>query len=149
MNGKTIQQIKIGDTAEFTKTVSELDAYLFAGLSGDLNPAHFDESYAKETIFKTRIAHGMLSVGFLSAVMGMQLPGPGAIYLKQDIKFLAPVRFGDSITAKVEVIELAVAENQVILRTSCSNQDGRMVLDGKATVSPAKAPKATVNLGRI
>ena len=141
MNGKTIQQISLGDTAEFTKTVSESDVYMFAGVTGDMNPVHLNESYARETFFKTRIAHGMLSAGFISAVLGTQLPGVGSIYMGQELRFLAPVRIGDTITAKVEVIELNVEKNRVELRTSCTNQDGTLVLDGKATVSPQKAPK--------
>ena len=141
MPGKTIQQIKLGDTATFSKTVTESDVYLLAGISGDMNPAHIDESYARKTFFKTRIAHGMLPAGFISAVMGMQLPGPGSIYMKQELEFLAPVRIGDTITAKVEVMELDEEENRVELRTSCSNQNGKLVLDGKALVSPRKASK--------
>ena len=141
MNGKTIQQLKLGDTATFSKTVTESDVYLLAGISGDMNPAHIDESYASKTFFKTRIAHGMLPAGFISAVMGMQLPGPGSIYMKQELEFLAPVRIGDTITAKVEVMELDEQENRVELRTSCSNQNGKLVLDGKALVSPRKIPK--------
>lgn len=141
MPGKTIQQIKLGDTATFSKTVTESDVYLLAGISGDMNPAHIDESYASKTFFKTRIAHGMLPAGFISAVMGMQLPGPGSIYMKQELEFLAPVRIGDTITAKVEVMELDEEENRVELRTSCSNQNGKLVLDGKALVSPRKASK--------
>ena len=141
MPGKTIQQIKLGDTATFSKTVTESDVYLLAGISGDMNPAHIDESYASKTFFKTRIAHGMLPAGFISAVMGMQLPGPGSIYMKQELEFLAPVRIGDTITAKVEVMELDEEENRVELRTSCSNQNGKLVLDGKALVSPRNASK--------
>ena len=141
MAGKTIHQIKLGDTATFSKTVTESDVYLLAGISGDMNPAHIDESYASKTFFKTRIAHGMLPAGFISAVMGMQLPGPGSIYMKQELEFLAPVRIGDTITAKVEVMELDEEENRVELRTSCSNQNGKLVLDGKALVSPRKASK--------
>jgi 3-hydroxybutyryl-CoA dehydratase len=141
MNGKTIEQLNVGDSAEFTKTVSESDVYLFAGVTGDMNPAHINEAYAEQTFFKTRLAHGMLSAGFISAVLGMQLPGPGTIYLKQDLKFLKPVRIGDTVTARVEVVELDTENNLAELRTSCSNQDGKLVLDGKASVSPKKAPK--------
>ncbi len=98
MRGKTIQEIKVGDMAEFAKTVTETDVYLYAGLSGDLNPAHINEAYAQKTFFKTRIAHGMLVAGFISAVLGTQLPGPGTIYIRQELNFLAPVRMGDTIT---------------------------------------------------
>ena len=97
MKGKTINQIKIGDKAYFQKTITETDVYMYAGITGDHNPAHINEVYAKQTFFKERIAHGMLTAGLISAVLGMQLPGPGTIYLKQDLKFLAPVKFNDTI----------------------------------------------------
>ena len=96
MPGKTISEMKIGDYAEFAKTIAEADIYLFAGLTGDLNPAHVNEEYARETFFKTRIAHGILQAGFISAAIGMQLPGPGTIYIRQELNFLAPVRIGFS-----------------------------------------------------
>ena len=139
MPGKTIEQIKVGDTAEFSKTVSESDVYLYAGITGDLNPAHINETYAKDTFFKTRIAHGMLTAGFISRILGMQLPGPGTIYMRQSLNFLAPVRFGDTMTAKVEVIEIIAEKNRVRLKTTCTNQEGTVVLDGEAMVSPPKA----------
>ena len=138
MTGKTIDELKIGDAAEFTKTISESDVYLYAGLTGDLNPAHINEAYAEKTFFKTRIAHGMLSAGFISAVLGNKLPGPGTIYMKQELNFLAPVRIGDTITARAEVIEMIVDKNRVRLKTTCSNQEGKVVLDGEALVSPPK-----------
>ena len=141
MIGKTINEIKVGDRAEFGKTVSESDIYLYAGISGDLNPAHINETYAQKTFFKTRIAHGMMIGGFISAAIANQLPGPGTIYMKQDMRFLAPVRIGDTITASVEVIEIIAEKNRVVLKTTCANQDGEMILDGQATVSPPKPPK--------
>ena len=139
MNGKTISQLKVGDSAEFSKTISEADVYLYAGVSGDLNPAHINEAYAQNTFFKTRIAHGMLSAGFISAVLGMQLPGPGTIYMRQELSFRAPVRIGDTITARAEVFEINVEKNRVRLKTTCINQEGTLVLDGEALVSPPKA----------
>lgn len=141
MLGKTIDQIAVGDADTFTKTVSETDIYLFAGVTGDLNPAHIDETYASGTFFKTRIAHGMLSAGFISTVVGMKLPGPGTIYMKQELKFLAPVRIGDTITARAEVIDINAEKNRVTLRTTCTNGEGTVVVDGEALVSPPKAPK--------
>ncbi len=138
MNGKSIDELKVGETAEFAKTVAEADIYLYAGITGDLNPAHVNEAYASHTFFKTRIAHGMLAAGFVSAVLGTQLPGPGSIYMKQDLRFLAPVRIGDTITARVEVVEIVEEKNRVRLRTTCENQEGTMVLDGEAIVSPRK-----------
>jgi 3-hydroxybutyryl-CoA dehydratase len=114
---------------------------MYAGITGDLNPAHINEVYAQQTSFKTRIAHGMLTAGYISAVLGTQLPGAGTIYLKQELKFLAPVRMGDTITAKVEVIEVNQEKNRIKLRTTCTNQNGEMVLDGEALVSPPKTQK--------
>jgi len=138
MTGKTIDEIKIGDAAEFAKTVTESDIYTYAGLSGDFNPAHVNEAYAKNTFFETRIAHGMLSAGFISAILGTQLPGPGAIYLKQELKFMAPVKIGDTITAKAEVIEINQEKNRIKLKTTCSNQNNELVIDGEAVVMPPK-----------
>ena len=138
MKGKSIDELKIGDASEFTKTIGESDVYLYAGLTGDMNPAHINEVYAEKTFFKTRIAHGMLPAGFISGVLGMKLPGPGTIYVRQELNFLAPVRLGDTITARVEVIEINVDKNRVRLKTTCANQDGKVVLDGEAEVSPPK-----------
>jgi 3-hydroxybutyryl-CoA dehydratase len=140
--GKSIDQIKVGDTAEFAKTVTETDIYLYAGITGDFNPAHVNEVYAKNTFFKTRIAHGMLTAGFISAIIANQLPGPGTIYLKQDLSFLAPVHIGDTITGRVEIMELIPEKNRVRIKTTCSNQDGVIVISGEGLVSPPKAPKA-------
>jgi len=141
ITGKSIDQIKTGETAEFSKTVTETDIYLYAGITGDFNPAHVNEAYAKNTFFKTRIAHGMLTAGFISAILANQLPGPGTIYLKQELSFLAPVHIGDTITGRVEVLELIPEKNRIRLKTSCINQDGVVVLTGEAMVSPPKAPK--------
>ena len=138
MTGKTIAEISIGQSAEFSKTLSESDIYLFAGISGDLNPFHINEEYAKNTFFKGRIAHGMLLAGFISTVVGCYLPGPGAIYVSQDLRFLAPARVGDTITAKAVVKEMDTDKNRVILQTTCTKQDGTVVVDGKAVVSPRK-----------
>ncbi len=142
MLGKSIDQLKVGDAAEFAKTVTETDIYLYAGITGDFNPAHVNEEYAKNTFFKARIAHGMLTAGFISAIIANQLPGPGTIYLKQELIFLAPVHIGDTITGRVEILELMPEKNRVRLKTTCSNQDGVVVLTGEGLVSPPKAPKA-------
>jgi 3-hydroxybutyryl-CoA dehydratase len=138
MIGKSIEQIEVGDADEFTKTISESDIYLFAGVTGDLNPAHINETYAKDTFFKSRIAHGMLLAGFISAVIGMKLPGPGAIYIRQELKFLAPARIGDTITARVEVTHIRAEKNRITLKTTCTNQDDALVMDGEALISPPK-----------
>jgi len=141
MRGRSIEMLKTGDWAAFTKTISEADVYLFAGVTGDLNPAHVDETYARTTFFKTRIAHGMLLAGLISTVIGTQLPGPGTIYVRQELDFLAPVRFGDTITARAEVIEILSEKNRVRLKTTCVNQEEKAVVDGVALVSPPKKKK--------
>jgi len=139
MIGKTIDALKIGDRAAFSKTISESDVYLFAGITGDFNPAHINEAYAEKTLFKTRVAHGMLSAGFISAILGTHLPGPGTIYLKQSLRFKTPVLIGDTITASVEIVEIKEKKNMILLKTVCENQDGKIVLDGEALVKPPKA----------
>ena len=135
----TIQEMKIGDHASVTKTVSETDVYLFAGITGDLTPAQTNEVAASKTMFKTRIAHGMLGAGFISAVLGMYLPGPGTIYMGQELKFTKPVHIGDTVTATATVEEIILEKNRVILDTTVVNQDGEVVIKGKATVMPPKA----------
>jgi len=142
MIGKTIDQLRIGDAAEFGKTISESDIYLYAGVTGDFNPAHLNEVYAEKTYFKTRIAQGMLTAGFISGLLGVSLPGPGTIYIRQELDFLAPVHIGDTITARVEIIEIMDQKNRVTVRTTCVNQDGTLVLEGRAVVSPPKASNA-------
>jgi len=141
MIGRTYDQLSLGDSDRFSKTVTDSDIYLFAGVTGDLNPAHIDEAYAQETFFKTRIAHGMLSAGFISAVIGTRLPGPGTVYMHQTLDFLAPVRIGDTVTATVEVIEKLEEKKRIRLKTTCTNQDGVTVLAGEALVSPPRPPK--------
>ncbi|MGN1413128.1 MAG: MaoC family dehydratase [Anaerovoracaceae bacterium] len=134
----TIDELQIGQTSTYSKTITETDVYLFAGVTGDFNPAHMNAEYAKKTAFKERIAHGMLSASLISTVLGTNLPGKGTIYMGQSVKFLSPVHFGDTITATVEVKELMPEKNRAILRTYCVNQDGQVVLDGEATVMPPK-----------
>jgi 3-hydroxybutyryl-CoA dehydratase len=133
---KTIDDIQVGDFDTVSKTISEADIYLFAGITGDFNPAHVDEEYAKTTVFKRRIAHGMLTAGLISHVLGMKLPGPGAIYLQQQMRFLAPVYIGDTITARAEVVEVIPEKKRIRMRTTCTNQAGETVLDGEALMSP-------------
>ena len=99
-----------------------------------INPAHLNEEHAKKTIFKHRIAHGMLTAGLVSAVLGTKLPGEGSIYMGQELMFTAPVYFGDTITATAEIIELIPEKNRVILSTICTNQDGKEVLKGQAKI---------------
>jgi len=138
VKGLTIKELNIGDKASFQKTISETDVYLYAGITGDLNPAHINQVEAEATMFQGRIAHGMLTAGLVSAVLGMQLPGPGSIYLGQELKFLAPVRMGDTIKAEVEVIEKIEEKNRIKLNTICTNQNGVEVLKGIATIMPPK-----------
>ena len=141
MIGKTIEELQIGDAAEFTKTISESDIYLFAGVTGDLNPAYINEEYARKTFFKMRIAHSMLLAGFISTVLGNKLPGPGTVYIKQELNFLAPVRIGDTVTVHAELMEIVAGKNKARFKTTCLNQEGKTVLQGEAVVSPPKQPK--------
>lgn len=138
MIGKTVDQISIGDSAEFAKTISEGDIYLYAGITGDVNPAHINEEYAKTTFFKSRIAHGMLLGGLISTVIGNRLPGNGTIYITQELEFVRPVRIGDTVTAKVIVTRILPEKNRVFLKTICTNERGETVVDGEAQVSPPK-----------
>ncbi|AWK52814.1 enoyl-CoA hydratase [Clostridium beijerinckii] len=138
MKGLTIKEINIGDKASFQKTITETDVYLYAGITGDLNPAHINQVEAEKTMFQGRIAHGMLTAGLVSAVIGMQLPGADSIYLGQELKFMAPVRIGDTIKAEVEVIEKFDEKNRIKLNTICKNQNGIEVLKGVATIMPPK-----------
>jgi len=135
---KSIHELKIGDDAQILKTITGADIELFAKATGDVNPVHLDQAYAEKTMFKGRIAHGLLSVGLLSAVLGNILPGHGTIYLSQEVKFLAPVRIGDTLTARVEVIELLPEKNRAQFRTTCTNQDGKIVVDGIAWAMPPR-----------
>jgi 3-hydroxybutyryl-CoA dehydratase len=138
MKGKTINELEVGQTAQFSKTIAECDVYLYAGVTGDLNPAHINQAYAEQTSFRTRIAHGMLPAGFISAVLGNHLPGPGTVYVQQTLKFKAPVVMGDTITAMVEVVEILAEKKRVRLKTVCTNQQGTVVLEGEAIVSPPR-----------
>lgn len=126
--------IRIGDRSSMSKTISEFDVYGFAGITGDFNPVHINEEYAKTTCFQGRIAHGMLAAGLISAVLGTALPGAQTIYLNQELAFLSPVKIGDTITATVEVLEKVEAKHRLILRTTVVNQAGKTVIDGKAVV---------------
>ena len=136
--GKTLDQLKIGETAEFSRTVTESDINRFAEASGDSNPIHMDQAYAEKTPFKGRIAHGVMGLAFISNVLGNILPGRGTIYVSQEAHFLAPVRIGDTITTRVEVLEFFPEKNRVKLKTTCTNQDGKPVVDGTAWVMAPK-----------
>jgi 3-hydroxybutyryl-CoA dehydratase len=126
--------LSLGQSAEVTHTVTEEDIKIFGNLSGDYNPLHFDEEWAKTTMFKGRIAHGLLSASFISTAIGMKLPGPGTIYLGQNMKFMGPVRIGDTITARVEVVSLNDEKQRVTLKTICTNQNQEVVIEGEALI---------------
>ncbi len=136
--GKSIHELKVGDSAQISKTITEAVVNDFAKAIGDFNPVHLDQAYAEKTMFKGKIAHGALSIGFLSTVLGNILPGHGTIYLSHEVKFLAPVRIGDTITAKVEVLDLIPEKNRAKFRTTCVNQEGKMVVDGYAWAMPPR-----------
>lgn len=131
MTGHTIDDISVGMTEVFEKSVSEQDIVAFADVSGDYNPVHMDQAYAETTMFKGRIAHGMLSAAYISTVLGTRLPGSGCIYLSQSLKFRAPVRIGDTVVAKVEVTALDKERRRVTFATSCKVGD-IVVVDGEA-----------------
>lgn len=134
-----IEDLQIGQSASIAKTVTEADIVLFAGISTDVNPAHLDEEYCKGTVFGGRIAHGMLSASFISAVLANHLPGPGTIYLSQTLKFKAPVRPGDTVRATVTVREINVEKNRVVLDTVCT-VGGKVVIEGECLMMPPKKP---------
>jgi len=132
-NGYDIEDLQIGMTASFAKTITEADIVMFSGVSGDINAVHLNEEYAATTPFKGRIAHGMLSASLISAVLANRLPGPGTIYLDQRLKFLAPVRPGDTVQALVRVTEIVADKGRVVLETICSVK-GVAVIEGEAQV---------------
>ena len=125
---------KEGQSASLTRTVTAADVEAFAMISGDENPVHLDEAFAANTRFKRRIAHGMLPVSYISAVLGAHFPGPGTIYLSQNVSFLAPVYLGDTVTATVTVSKFRAEKGVLTLLTECWNQDGVKVVDGQAVV---------------
>jgi 3-hydroxybutyryl-CoA dehydratase len=124
--------IKVGDSASVSKTITEGDIVNYAGITGDFNPVHLDAEYASASMFKERIAHGMLVSGFISAVLGYQLPGPNTIYLGQELKFTAPVKIGDTVTAVATVTEKRDDKRIIKLKTTVTNQRGEVVVDGSA-----------------
>lgn len=133
LHGYYLEDLSVGLSASHAKTVTEADVILFAGISGDDNPVHVNEEFAAETMFKGRIAHGMLSAALISAVLGTRLPGPGCIYISQELRFKAPVRIGDTVTATATVKEVNQERRRVILETVCTVK-GKMVLDGEAVL---------------
>jgi len=140
MIGRTISELAPGDHAEIVRTVTQDHIASFIDAVGDFNPVHSDPAYAATTPFKEPIAPGIYTAGLVSAVIGTRLPGPGAIYVSQSLKFTKPVRAGDTITARVEVLEVIRERNRIRLQTTCTNQRNEEVLSGEAWVMPSKAP---------
>ncbi|MGE5371049.1 MAG: MaoC family dehydratase [Solirubrobacterales bacterium] len=136
MLSHTIDQINIGDTAYFEKTITEADVTLYAGLTGDFSYVHVNEERAKKTRFGRRIVHGMFLMGLISNVLGTQLPGHGTIYVSQEVKFLRPTFIGDTVRAQVEVIEIIREKGRVRLKTTCANQAGEQLLTGECVMIP-------------
>ena len=128
------EDIHVGDKASLSKTISEYDVYAFAGVTGDFNPVHVNAEFAKNSLFKQRIAHGMISAGLISAVLGTELPGIDTIYMNQELSSLAPVLYGDTLTATVECIEKDDKKHRIIFHTTVTNQNDKLVTDGKARV---------------
>ena len=128
------EKFEVGMKGQTTKTITETDVILFSGISTDINPVHINEEAAKNGMFGKRIAHGILVSGLISAVLANKVPGPGTIYMGQDLKFTAPVYIGDTITAECEIIELIPEKKRIRLKTTCVNQDGKVVIDGSALV---------------
>ena len=131
--GLNFEDLFVGRTASASRTVSEADILMFAGVSGDTNPVHLDEEFAASTMFGGRIAHGMLSAGLISAVFGPHLPAPGELYLSQTLKFKAPVKIGDTVVARVTIKELKNEKRRALFSTVCTVGD-RVVLDGEAEI---------------
>ncbi len=138
MDGYFFEDLAVGMTASVAKTISEADIVLYAAVSTDTNPVHIDAETAERSIFKGRVAHGMLSAGLISAALGTRLPGPGTIYLGQSLRFRAPVRPGDTVTATVEVTSLDTERKRATLKTTCLVK-GKPVIEGEALVQvPAR-----------
>ena len=133
LNGFYFEDLKVGTTDEFSKTISESDIQTFADVSGDKNPVHLNPEYAKATVFKGCIAHGILTASFVSTVIGTRMPGPGCIYVAQNLKFKAPVRAGDTVKAVCTVTELNEKRKFAEIKTQCF-VGNRLVVDGNATI---------------
>ena len=135
MDGFAFEDLQLGQSASIGKTITEADILMFAAVSMDTNPVHLNAEAAAQSVFKERVAHGMLSAGLISAVLGTRLPGPGTIYMGQTLRFRAPVRIGDTVTATVEVTALDAEKKRATLKTTCTVL-GRVVIEGEATVLP-------------
>jgi 3-hydroxybutyryl-CoA dehydratase len=138
-NGYYLEDLAVGMSASYAKTITDADIVLFAGVSGDVNPVHLDEDYANGTAFKGRIVHGLLTASFISAVLGTKLPGPGCIYVSQNLKFKAPVRIGDTVRARVTVTAIDEARGRVTVSTLCQVGE-TVVIDGEAQLVVPRRP---------
>ena len=138
LQSKTINELNVGDKALLRRTISSFDVYTMAEISGDINPLHVNKEFASKSLFRERVAHGFLTSALISAVIGTQLPGPGTVYISQNLVYVAPVMFGDTIEAEVEVTEINVERNRVKLTLTCRNQNGQTVLEGGALVRPPR-----------
>ncbi|MCG8546718.1 MAG: MaoC family dehydratase [Alphaproteobacteria bacterium] len=133
LHGYFIEDLSVGMTASYAKTITEADIVIFAGISGDNNPLHLNEEFAQESMFKGRIAHGMLTAVFISTVLGTKLPGPGCIYLNQEVKFLAPVRPGETVLTKVTIADINLEKSRAVAKSVCSVA-GNAVVEGVSTL---------------
>jgi len=132
-HGYYLEDLSVGMSASYAKTITDADIVLFAGISGDTNPIHLNQEFASQSRFEERIAHGMLSASFISTVIGTKLPGPGCIYLSQNMKFKAPVKVGDTVLAKATITEIVAEKKRVHLKTECLVGE-TLVIDGEAVV---------------
>lgn len=139
MNTVYLDELSVGQSAQMVRTVTEADIVLFAQVSGDNNPVHLDEAFAAQTPFKTRIAHGMLSAAYISAVIGTQLPGPGTIYMQQALRFKRPVKIGDEVTTIATISEIDPVKGRVSIDTVCL-VGGKPVIEGEALVMAPRKP---------
>tara|TARA_B100000513_G_scaffold192186_1_gene118233 strand:+ start:192 stop:647 length:456 start_codon:yes stop_codon:yes gene_type:complete len=133
LHGFYFEDLEVGQSDEFTRTITESDILIFAGVSGDTNPVHLNHEFASETVFEDCIAHGLLTASYISTVIGTKMPGPGCIYVGQNLKFKAPVRAGDTVTARATIIEKIEEKKFVRIQTQCLVRD-KVVLDGEATI---------------
>ena len=142
LHGLYFEDLKEGMRDAYAKTITDADVITFAGISGDTNPVHLNHEFASETLFEGQVAHGMLTASFISTVIGTKLPGPGCIYVSQNLRFKAPVKVGDTVTATCTVSRLIPEKRMIEMETVCS-VGGKTVLDGEATILvPTKADKA-------
>ncbi len=140
MNSVPIDRLEVGQAVESRKTISESDVYLFAGVTGDFNPLHVDEEFAKGTLFGARVAHGPLTFSLCAGLLGTELPGLGTIAISNQVSYLRPVYIGDTIAVRVEVGALDLERNRASMRVTWTNQDGEQVAEGEMVVAPPKQP---------